>query len=292
MSRKNYDLLGKVKTIKETRHNAIDTNNTIILYKQDSSNYTNFTRTFDKKGNEVTVFYFDINGNLFEKRTFLYNPKNNLIEQKDFDVKNDTLSDVWIFLYNRKGKLIERSNHDKKYVYSYYNNGGKKEEKLFFNKKKFFTWKYVHVFNASRKLIEKAKYYNSGVGSDTNRLVDKTLYSYNSKGKKIEESVFLGKNVNQMPEGSLWERDTFAYDKNGYEIGFLHYNEKQKITQKVTSVRDSKGNPVELYFYDEKGDITYKEISTYKYDRQGNWIEKTCNNNGQYYITIREIEYY
>jgi hypothetical protein len=127
-----------------------------------------------------------------------------------------------------------------------------------------------------------------------NRFTMKRKYEYDSKGNRIEESVY--NNCNELTTKLIHK-----YDDNGFLI-----ETKQAITfpgikprtseRKTIYKRDNKGSIVELI--EEK--IYSDSYSNYEFDERGNWIERKTKNlvtvtskpNETLLVEYRTITYY
>jgi hypothetical protein len=132
---------------------------------------------------------------------------------------------------------------------------------------------------------------NRNLPKDTRYSVRKD-YKYNEKGQLIEEVIY---NNNR----ELWSRTVNNYKGNQREV--LNYDKTNSQTGQTIEILDKDGNIIERDLMDENGKVGDKEINTYEFDSQGNWIvEKTFEEKkvrGKVvrkllWTTLRTITYY
>lgn len=105
--------------------------------------------------------------------------------------------------------------------------------------------------------------------------LEQTSYSYDEKGRLIEESKFV-----------IGDKGLVPRDKDGYHRKVLIYTTgvrwdvalKFLANGQLVDVsrlsRDSKGNETEDFEFDAKGSLKNRIRYEYKFDRRGNWIEQ------------------
>jgi antitoxin component YwqK of YwqJK toxin-antitoxin module len=152
-------------------------------------------------------------------------------------------------------------------------------------------WKYLYD-QQNRKVQETSQTFYSDRPSD----LRVTTYSYDEKGRLLEEKTFVNGENGLAPgelsgvhqrmliyEGGKWWTSARSYSKDGQLVRF------NQIT------RDDRGNEIEDIDYDGAGNIKHKIRYEYKFDRRGNWIvQKTSRWNtesGQGLYQLDEIEY-
>ena len=175
-------------------------------------------------------------------------------------------------IYDLKGKLIETvSSNANIEIHSgrLYRLGGKS----------------IFSYDASGKLV-KAKHFEP-----EGEFTGYTSYIYDSKNRLIEE---IGYNT----KDKIRNKTTYAYfpEKRSVEVTWqvfyddststpvktsVSYDEKEQFTKRIEL--NSKGNDSVNFEYDAKGNFikevhcckyNYSHSFSYKFDRQGNWIER------------------
>jgi hypothetical protein len=192
---------------------------------------------------------------------------------------------------------------------------------------------YVEVYDKSGRLIEKLNS-NANIEIHSNELVrlgGKTIFTYDLSGKLIKEKYFT-------PEGEYHGYSTYIYDsKNllvedvnfdikGKERGktiYTYFPDKREVEVKWSTIkillsyneknqwikRTGFGSSITNFEYDNNGNIlkeaygSYWHNYSYKFDKQGNWIERQneyvqYDKNGKEEVspgwmhTYRTITYY
>jgi hypothetical protein len=125
----------------------------------------------------------------------------------------------------------------------------------------------------------------------------KYQYEYDTKGRIIEERKYRS-------DGTLFFKSTYKYNDAGNPVEQVLYSD-EKVSENYYYTYDSKGNLIELKFVptgiNGETNITIHRFKDYKFDAQGNWIQRTQTtvytdgegrkkeNQSIYY---RKIEYY
>ena len=228
-------------------------------------------RNYYSKGVIIKVHtynYFDNKQNIIERR--VYNPDGSLNYHE-------------IYKYDDNNNMVEANSY--------------KADKL--------SIKVILKYDTKNNLIEESEYNPDG------SLYSKSFYQYDNKGNRIEKSTY-GAN------GDIESKNVFIYDNNNNLIGEKeeNYYSKYKSSYEYSYIYDLKGNKIiemysskystrnyntiKTYEYDEKNRlIEYCDgndnIEFFKYDNQGNWIEKIKSKGKAKIpmtITERTIEYY
>jgi hypothetical protein len=148
-------------------------------------------------------------------------------------------------------------------------------------------WYGFYKTDEKDNILETAHY------SSDKKLISRDYYSYDADCKELEKSTV-------QADGSLAERVITAYNSQG------------KRTERITYAKDGTLEELWAWRYDEKNNITletlhrkdslqYKESSTYRYDRKGNYTRKESIkenfdngmlNSQKMYVVERIISYY
>ncbi|AGC78577.1 hypothetical protein LX97_02658 [Nonlabens dokdonensis] len=101
----------------------------------------------------------------------------------------------------------------------------------------------------------------------------KYVCKYNFENKKIEQFRY-------KPDGSLKDRRTYSYDKDGNENVQYKFNPDGSYI-KFESEYDSKNNLLVQNWFDEEGKQTHQTSFEYIYDKNDNWTTKKRSSNGE-----------
>jgi len=205
---------------------------------------------------------------------FKYNDNGNKIEESEYKF-DGSLIRKYIYKYDDKGNRIEISQYKSdgslggKYICKY-DDKGNKTERSWYKSDGSLDWKCICKYDYKGNEVERSWYKSDGSLDWT------CIYKYDDNGNKIEESEY-------KPDGQNEWKDIFKYDDSGNNEG--------------KSWHKSDGSFKEKKMYNNHGDITEDEYNgyEYKYDKQGNWIEKiTYKGEARIseLITERKIEYY
>lgn len=250
-------LNGKVKSVKYSTYDAELKFGEIKKGSRSSSGQDNRYYYFNEKGVKVEEGEYDFYDQIQMKRLYRYNDSGRLMEVSDFNSK-DEFAGKKIYRVDDKGDLIETSDFDLK--------GG-------------FMGKIIYIRDDKGHAVEINSYDSMGI------LGSKFKFEYDRKGR-ILESIYYGSS------GELEEETYIKYDGEGRKL------EVKVITEGNVVVKNFK------YENKEKDDLTtmikfenylimYKTIYRYKYDENGNWIEKiSIEDEKPKVIVEREIEYY
>lgn len=287
------NLKGKVKSIRQTPYEVIEkfgevtkgnvfddfsvTINSFMEFNEEGNVIVkkyylpngNFDRIYrkDNKGNKIEENRYNSNGELFEKQVYVYDERDILIEDNIYrsdgklsfktiyksDHKNNIVEED---VYNSKGKLKSKT------INRYDKNRNKIEMILSKENDEDYGFKSSYKFDENNYMIEEATY------SLKDKLKYKFTYKLDKSGNVIEENSYDSNNELQGTSIS-------KYDKYG--------NEEERQYKAIKEVDNYKGEP----------NGTTNRKYKYKYDENGNWIEKIeYVNYIPKKIIEREIEYY
>lgn len=257
---KDMNLYGKVKTFKITPYKLVD-----YFGKITKGNKQDFW-----KGDVVIVF--DEQG--YKKENNTYN-------------KVGQLSQKVIYRYDEKGKRTSRD---------LYNSYGKLQMKfLYVYDNKGFKTAY-NSYSPTGELNDSYLYKNDAKG----RMLDETwikkdksfgskyTYDYDAKTGKLAKMCQYTSSETQVDNCT-----TYKYDKMGRISEIEIYNSNNIPTRKSVITYDDKGNEKEIKYYDGKGVFLEERYYEYKFDDNGNWIERIeyINQFPKSFLE-REITYY
>ncbi|WP_028856034.1 hypothetical protein [Psychrilyobacter atlanticus] len=218
-----------------------------------------------------------------DNRYYCFNEEGIKIEDGEYD-SYDQIQMKRLYRYNDNGKLIEVRN---------------------FNSKDKFIGKTIYKIDGKGNLVETNDFNSKG------EFVDKIIYTRDDKGNAIETNSY-----DSM--GSLISKFKFEYDRKGRVLESIYYESGDEMEEKTYIKYDGKGRTVEIkvitegnviiknlkYENKEKDEVTTmikfenylnmsKTIYKYKYDENGNWIEKiSIEGEKPKVIEEREFEYY
>lgn len=117
-------------------------------------------------------------------------------------------------------------------------------------------------------------------------LIVKVKYVYDDHGYKTEET-------NYDVSGTLFMKSIPRYDKKHNRNILDSYNEFGGIFLKSVYKFDQNGHEIEKKEYDSHHGLKFRTTYQYsKFDKTGNWQERTLLKNGEpAAITVREIQY-
>ncbi len=178
-------------------------------------------------------------------------------------------------------------------------------------------------FDKNGKEVERTELDGSG------KVKSKFIYAYNDEGhfiggakyspdgtvlEKSEAELFptglVQKLTVRSEDGKLIRTEEFEYNKYGYETAKTVRDTDNKIQSKEVRTYNEKNQEINYKKYDKNGNLSFQVNSThdengntiesdiggtfeYKFDKQGNWIQKVQYHNGKIiFIYERKIEYY
>lgn len=107
-------------------------------------------------------------------------------------------------------------------------------------------------------------------GVEQKKLFGMGTYCYDSLGNRTKESHF-------EPNGDLSIYNTYKYNEDGYLIEDSAVSGYTGPMHVISNIYDTKNNVVEYKFSDSRSPTTYINSFNYKYDLNGNVIEKTVS---------------
>lgn len=257
-------LKGEVKTLRSKGYTAISDSLGQVRKGEIIAVEWGFNNTFlkyDKKGKWTEYNSFEPDGSIIRKEVQEYDDKRNPTVQYVYN--RDTLNHKKIYIKDKDGNTVEIRR---------------------------LTPSDSLIYKSVFKYDEKRNYgdYIEGYGyASADSLVGKTTRKYDEKGNCIEES-------NYKAGKYLENKFLYKYDDNsGKRIERSKYDSESKLAEKITYKYNEEGFVTEICIYDSEGKLNKKTASKYKYDMNGNWIEKIdYESDIATKITERQIEYY
>ncbi len=231
----------------------------------------------DEHKNSIT--YYDKKGNLTEKYDYYHEV-------------NDCYENAWyegyIYKYNDKGhkieKLIYRPSKVLRERRSYrYNDEGELIEEIAFDTDSVLRWKKAFQYDKEKHTTHISWHKDDG------SLDGKENYKYASQGGRLEKVEWAWYSVGDNFNGCK----TYKYDNNENVIEETTYNTKNELMTKRTIRYDNQGNETEWLNYNIKDSIELRRTYEYKYDNQGNWIQRVTREDAVATgLVERQIVYY
>lgn len=213
-----------------------------------------------------TIRYYCFNRNVFDDNGEL---------AEHYKYINDTLRQVNRFAYNKKGQLVEYVSQDVpeenyvplKYRYAYDRYGNICLEERYENN--VLQWRACTKYNRRGLKLEEAHYRGDGT------LDNKTIYSYNHRGEKVDRTDIEERNKLHIMGGENWEQNPFERDY------WLEQNSKKQepITQFDTITYRTT--------YHSKGKIA----TTQKRRNQGEWVVTSRTEYNRKGVPTKQMKY-
>ena len=199
----DYNLRGKVKSVRETSYKAFDKFGEI--QKGDITDeynlFNNYYALYNTKGNLLTEIEYKIDGSIDYKSTYLYD-KNDRVSEI-IGINNDGSQDKWVSKYDESGYLVEDNWYEDdgglylKYLYANDNKGNALSQSCYSDDGTMKS-KYIHKYDLEDNLTERKEYNSLG------QIILEQKYVYDETGNRIE-SIYKRSNYYNM---SLSSYDT------------------------------------------------------------------------------------
>ena len=202
-----------------------------------------------------------INGNVKSIETKTY-----YISRKSGEIKKGKLKHFDLEVYDEDGYRLSHnfrtSKYDMKVLSEYDSNRKIIKESVF--EKEVLDYEVIYKYDLNGNLIEELVVYPN----DNYR--GGTKYEYDSKGKVIKEHISNSEDLDRV--------QIHKYDTEEKEIEFYSFCGGEPDSKNIYK-HDSKGNTIEINYYDEKEKLI--GIHKYEYDSQGNKTEFVYLANGK-----------
>lgn len=250
-------LKGRVKSVKYSSYDAELKFGEIKKGARSSSRLENRYYYFNEEGVKIEDGECDSYGQIQRKRLYKYNDSGKLIEVRNFNSK-DEFRGKTIYRIDDKGNLIETSD---------------------FNAEGQFMGKIIYTRDDKGNAVETNSYDSMG------SLNSKFKFKYDRKGRVLE-SIYYGHG------GELEEETYIKYDGKGKKTEVKVITEGSVIIKNLKYENKEKDELTAMIKF-ENYLIMSKTIYKYKYDENGNWIEKiSIEDEKPKIIQEREFEYY
>lgn len=201
----------------------------------------------DKEGRRVEYLVLDSNESVSSRSVHKYDAKGNKIEDQWYTYTGE-LSAKMVYTFDEKGRQISQAAYEGDSVLTWKNfwkydvNGNKTESMQY--EGEILRYKVIYSFNVKGKILEEETFeFNRPPNSFTTHAPEpgKKIYTYDEEKRTLEVTTYA-------IDGSLKRRFVHVYDEQGNEIGATTFN--GDAFQHRTSI----------------------EV---EYDSHGNWTKKT-----------------
>lgn len=305
-SLKEYNLYGKVKTIKQTDYTVV-----IIAgaLEKGSKKGTSAVRTFDRNGNLVDYHHpesfdflgwgykYDSDNNLIEKyayysdntlqwkEVYVYDDKNKLLEIQKYDMEGE-MYEKTIKEYNLKDLLIKETCYDidiemiiTSLTLYFYNEMSFLTDKKVFDGNMNLKNYYEYLYNNENELLAEGFFDKNG------NLLNIESFEYHTNGMIAKKEM-----VNHK------DKTVIKYNESGNHIETKLYDIDDNLEIHSIFKHDNYNNLISFIRYwrvDNEMKLENNETHDYVFDSKGNWIKRVSfYNNKPNEISIREITYY
>lgn len=249
-------LHGKVRTVKETSYNAVDSGNMVVkgVKIDPTMNINDMHYLFNENGNFTEQMDYASDQRLLQRIVYVYNAYGQITEER---VENGDKS------LNHKETVVHRDAR-----------GNKLETKLVYSSLSS-PFKVTFKYDANNNPTETCIFHDG-------EIFLKFQSRYDVYNREIENwDITAG------------ERYLYKYDDLGNRIEEAQYNQNGELLTKKISVYDSNRHKTEIRKYGNDGKLMFTANYTYTVDEKKNWIRKVEYYNGKpLLITERIIEYY
>lgn len=180
------------------------------------------------------------------------------LEKQGFKGKVKSIKSTTYKAMEKFGEIQKGEEVDK--LLSIFNEMGNFTERIYSKNGKIDS-KQTYIYNNQKNIIDKKEYDSDGI------LKLQTTYDYDEKGNKIEENTF-GRFETQ--------KTTYKYDDKGREveslITFSFQGIDGSVELRITKEYDQKGNVIEEKNYNNRNQLSNRNIFTY--DERGNRIKE------------------
>lgn len=202
-----------------------------------------------------------------------FNEKGELVESREYT--NNTLREVTRFAYNEEGQLVEYVSQDMpeedyvplKYRYAYDRYGNICLEERYEND--MLQWRKCFKYNRKGLKLEEAHYRGDGT------LDNKTIYSYNHRGEKVQQTHIEERNKIHIMGGENWEQNSFERD---------YWHEQNSKKQEPITLFDT---ITYRTTYHSKGKIA----TTQQRENQGEWVVTSRTEYNRKGMPTKQMKY-
>lgn len=256
---KDMNLFGKVKTFKITPYKLVDYFGKITKGDKQEFWRGDVVIVFDEHGYKAENNTYNKVGNLSQKVIYKYDDKGKRLSRDLYNAYGK-LQMKFLYVYDNKGAKIAYNSYsptgelNDSYLYKN-DDKGRMIEEVWIKKDKSFGSKYTYEYDKMGKVAK--------------------MCQYTASEKQVDNCT------------------SYKYDKNGRISEIEIYNSNNSLSRRSVITYDEKGNEKEIKYYDGKGTFLEERSYTYKFDNNGNWIERIESiNQFPKSLLEREITYY
>jgi hypothetical protein len=275
------NLFGKVKYFRE----EFFINDENIGFKRYYNYYTDEYLLFNEQGYIALRKLFDKNGKVIYKKTLEYDLKNRIVTISEFDT-TENISNKANNIYDSKGYLIETITESKnakslQSKFSYTDEGRVKQELVYYDNNLIKTSNYEYDAEITKKV------------TDSTIVLNNTQSKYKSKVEIFDRNGNMLEQTSFDLSGNISVKYVYKFDASNNNIQFSSYGASGVLEGDYNYKFDEKNNMIQEEKYLSNKKTTESIIYEYKYDAQGNWIERTTkHHNIPKNIIKRDIQYY
>ena len=254
----NLALHGKVKQMIEMQYFAVEKFGKVEKgdsYRQDG---WDVIMNFNERGCYSKITYVDSYGTDVGYTDYLYNDKNELFSEQNYDAEGG-FSDKRNYSYDEKKRVYEI---------------------LLINSGDGLNGSVLVDYDDKENLVTESTYNARG------KLLNKEIRKMDKKGLPIETKIYNGENnlVNYRKE---------TFDKNGLRTELTVLSPDEEVLMKIFFEYDNKENLVSQEGIDENGKAFRPMRFEYEFDKQGNWTKRVeYIDNKPTFLLERQFEYY
>lgn len=255
----SMNLIGKVSQIQEYTYKAIVQGDSIVKgIRQHPSSYSyDKLYNFDRNGNIVIEQLLDTQDSLYLFNVYFYK-KDQLYESRYISAERNSLISNDIYKYDYNKKTIKKQNI------------GPFESKGLLS---------IFRYDKDNRLIENI--------DTSSSYYSQIVFKYNKYGQVIES-------IENVLSDSLYFKTNYEYkSKESQQPNkeILHFENSRQVKYYLYE-DDSLGNMLTMKGYNSQNELVYSKEYSYKYDKVGNWIQRTHTEFGiPKFIVERRIFY-
>ena len=209
----------------------------------------NYTCRYDAHRNLIEEKHYDVNDNSHRKTNYKYDSNDNLIEEKKYEESNN-LHKKTNYKYDSNDNLIEEKNY-KETTWGYDSKGND----IRINKKLSLNRKRIYEYDNNGNEINLRVYHSKGI-------LYNIIYVYNNSGQEIKRTI---SNSSDKEDKTI----IYKYDNNGNKILQGEYvnrfNTKPYYNEWTYEYKfDNKGNKGSIIFVFEYCDGEFSNFTEYK----------------------------
>lgn len=273
------------------------------LYDQSDEISARDVYTYDANGRstgyEEYAVFFDKTLTIPRRHVYTLNAAGRRVEYNVFET-NGSVGTRFVYKYDAKGNLTEEQWYDHtgrlggRTVYTFDENGNQTSRASYLADGTL-DWKNISKYDANGNKTDVSQHHG-------NTLKYKILYSYDSKGRILEQETF---EFNRTPASFPSHlphpgKVVYTYDDEKRTKEVATYQVDGALIHKVVYAYDERKNETGFTLFNADGSLSSKSrLTNIEYDSNGNWTRKTLlkqsDKGGQpqpYHVELRVITYY